>query len=111
MTRIISLLFKEAESADKIEAVKAYVKTIRLIMEHDKLVSVRLFPPEGRDYNLIQVIKEVRTVFRCDLKEAKDLVEAGHTWEGLEFGFGNDLMNRLKKVGATVSLIEQGASK
>lgn len=110
MNRIVSLLFKEAETSDKIEAVKAYVKTIRLILTHDMMVSVRLAPMSSGS-NVIYAIKEVRTFFKSDLREAKDMVEQGHTWTDLTHDQGQDLVSRLTKAGATVTLIEQGASK
>jgi ribosomal protein L7/L12 len=105
MTRATEALVERIRTAQNLDAARAYADAIQIIERQDKLVSVVLECRGGSDYRFISVIKEVRQIFNLGLLEAKNLVEAGHTWQDMPLPDAETLRTRLAKAGGKVQVV------
>lgn len=89
-----------------VEVARAHVEAILLIESIGTKASVRLigYTP-GTNYPVINVIKEIRSIFGDGLRESKEMVENGHEWPNLEIEKARTVFKRLKEAGADVRLL------
>lgn len=97
-----ALLLEKILKCKSLSVAKAHVEAIQLIEQQANLFSVKM-QPKHEGQALINCIKELRELTGLGLREAKDAVEMGYTWEGLGIHEAQKIVSQMTKVGARIA--------